>query len=71
MPTLTLEQALGYRLMSSFAGLEAPAEVLAELKRRSFAGFTLFRHHNVADPAQVRRLTETLQRTARAAGEHT
>src|SRR5262245_695561 len=70
-PTLPLDHALGYRLMSSFAGMEAPRAVLAELKQRSLAGFTLFRHHNVSNPAQVRRLTDSLQRAARAAGEPT
>jgi beta-N-acetylhexosaminidase len=55
--------------MLSFAGLEPPAELLAGLARQHLGGVTLFRALNVKDPAQVRRLTEALQRAAAEAGQ--
>jgi len=67
--TLTLAQAVGQKLMLSFIGSEPPPAVLALLKEQHIAGFTLFRHHNAQNPAQVRALTTALQQAAREAGQ--
>ena len=66
---LTLEQAIGQKLMLSFAGTEPSAEILAVLKRQHVGGVTLFRALNVESPAQVRALTAALQRAAAASGQ--
>ena len=66
---LTLEQALGQRLMLSFVGTRPSAEILATLKRQHVGGITLFRALNVDTPAQVRTLTADLQRAAAASGQ--
>jgi beta-N-acetylhexosaminidase len=66
---LTLEQAVGQRLMLSFVGTEPSPDILATLKRQHVGGFTLFRHNNVASPAQVRTLTDSLQRAAHASSQ--
>lgn len=66
---LTLEQAIGPKLMLSFAGTEPSAEILAVLKRQHVGGITLFRALNVESPAQVRALTAALQRAAAASGQ--
>jgi len=67
--SLTLEQALGQKLMLSFSGKQPSPEILETLQRQHAGGVTLFRALNVADPAQVRALTESLQRAARASGQ--
>lgn len=62
-------ESAGQRLLLAFPGTEQPsAEFCAALERLQPAGVTLFRHLNVSDPAQVRRLTADLQRRAAAAG---
>jgi len=66
---LSLEQALGQKLMLSFVGAEASAEILQTIARQHIGGLTLFRHNNVTDPAQVRELTSALQRAARDSGQ--
>ncbi|GAB4442778.1 MAG: glycoside hydrolase family 3 protein [Chloroflexi bacterium OHK40] len=63
-----LEHMIGARLLLSFAGTEAPNEVLARIATQRPAGVTLFRHANAVAPAQVRALNAALQRAARAAG---
>ena len=65
----TLEQAIGQKLMLSFAGTEPSAEIRAVLKRQHVGGVTLFRALNVESPAQVRALTAALQRAAAASGQ--
>jgi beta-N-acetylhexosaminidase len=67
--SLSLEQAIGQKLMLSFVGHELPREFLATLHRQHVGGVTLFRHHNVANPPQVRALTAALQRAAQEAGQ--
>jgi beta-N-acetylhexosaminidase len=67
--SLTLEQAVGQKLMLSFTGTEPSAEILAALQRQHIGGVTLFRSLNVDGPAQVRALTERLQRAAAASGQ--
>ncbi|HEX6288944.1 MAG TPA: glycoside hydrolase family 3 protein [Herpetosiphonaceae bacterium] len=65
---LTLEQAIGQKLMLSFVGTDPSPELSALLQRQPIGGISLFRAHNVADPAQVRRLTTALQRMAAECG---
>ncbi len=55
------------RLMIAFGGPELPPSAAARLRDRGAAGVTLFRAHNVVDPAQIRRLTTEIQE-ARPAG---
>lgn len=61
---LTLEQAVGQKLMLSFVGTALPPELAALLRQQHVGGVTLFRALNVNDPAQVRELTAALQRAA-------
>ena len=67
--SLTLEQAVGQRLMLSFMGRMPSAEILATLRRQHIGGVTLFRAHNVDNAGQVRSMTAALQRAAAAAGQ--
>lgn len=68
-PRLTLEQAVGQKLMLSFVGTEPSYEILETLRQRHVGGITLFRALNVVDPPQVRALTTALQHAATAAGQ--
>jgi len=52
------------RLMVAFDGTELPPEVAEAFVERPVAGVTLFAHHNVDTPAQVRELTAALQAAA-------
>lgn len=49
------------RLMVAFVGRELPAEVAEAIAARPVAGVTLFAHHNVDSPGQVRALSAQLQ----------
>ncbi len=49
------------RLMIAFAGPELPRSARKRIGEGGVAGVTLFRAHNVVDPAQVRRLTAAIQ----------
>jgi beta-N-acetylhexosaminidase len=63
---LTLEQAIGQKLLLAFSGKDEPSpEILEALRRFQPAGVTLYRSLNVDTPAQVRRLTQALQRAAK------
>lgn len=67
---LTLEQAVGQKLMWSFAGKQAPSqEILAAIHNHHVGGITLFRPLNVENPEQVLALTRSLQEAARQAGD--
>src|SRR5512145_1667197 len=68
-PELILEQALGQQLLFSFAGMQPSPEISETLRRQHAGGVTLFRALNIDNPAQVRALTEALQRAAHAAGQ--
>lgn len=63
-----MDEKLGYRLMAAFEGTRPSPWAIRWLQERPLAGFTLFRHFNVASAAQVRELTAHLQRVAAAAG---
>jgi len=66
---MTLEQAIGQRMLVAFPGYTPPPEFLEMLAGRHIGGVTLFRGYNIQDPAQVRDLTSTLQRAAAASGQ--
>ena len=66
---LSLENIIGQKLMWSFHGHTPPPEFLAALTRQHVGGVTLFRSMNLDHPAQIRELTDTLQRAAREANQ--
>lgn len=65
--SLSLEAAVGQKLMLSFVGTMPSADLLATLDKQHIAGVTLYRSLNVESPAQVRDLSERLQHASRAA----
>ncbi len=66
---LSLESAIGQKLLLAFSGKQGvTADLLEALRRYQPAGVTLFRSMNVDTPAQVRSLCLDLQRAAQAAG---
>jgi beta-N-acetylhexosaminidase len=66
---LSLEQAIGQKLLLAFTGKQGvSAEMLEALRRYQPAGVSLFRSMNVESPKQVRALCLDLQRAAREAG---
>ena len=66
---LAIEQAVGQKMLVAFAGYEVPAQFAELLARSHIGGVTLFRAMNVREPAQVRELTDALQRAARESGQ--
>jgi beta-N-acetylhexosaminidase len=66
---LTLDQAVGQKLMLAFTGTEPSPEILEALRSHHVGGVTLFRALNVESPTQVRALTAALQAAAAAAGQ--
>lgn len=66
---MTLEQAVGQKLMLAFEGTEPRAEILETIQARDVGGVTLFRALNVENPSQVRSLTSALQESAAKAGQ--
>ena len=66
---LTIEQAIGQKLLWSFTGKQQlPQELLAAIRSHQVGGVTLFRPLNVENPQQMLALTGTLQKTAQEAG---
>jgi beta-N-acetylhexosaminidase len=66
---LSLEEAIGQKLLLAFTGKQGvTAELRDALRRYRPAGVTLFRSMNVDKPAQVRALCLDLQRAAQEAG---
>ncbi|MGZ6316976.1 MAG: glycoside hydrolase family 3 protein [Anaerolineales bacterium] len=64
--SLTMEQALGQRLLLAFQGKDRPSEEIVQALREYRAGgLTFFRSLNIENPAQVRRLTDQLQALVR------
>lgn len=55
--------------MHSFVGLSPPSEILAAVKSGAISSFCLFAANNVADPAQVRALTDALRQAAAEGGQ--
>lgn len=60
--------ALPGRIMLAFEGLELPGWVADRLAAAPAAGMTVFRHHNVRSPGQLRELTGAFQRAGAAFG---
>ena len=58
---LSIENAVGQKLMLGFHGLQPPAEILETIQRQHIGGATLFRSMNLEHPAQIRELTAALQ----------
>ncbi len=56
------------QMMLSFEGTTAPPAILDAVERGEVASFCLFGHYNGGSPAEVRALTESLIRAARAGG---
>jgi beta-N-acetylhexosaminidase len=54
------------RVMLAFDGETVPGAITRRLAEAPAAGVTLFRHHNVRSPGQVRELSRALQRAAAA-----
>lgn len=67
--SFSLEQVIGQKLLWSFNGHTPPPAFLAALSGGRVSGVTLFRSMNLDHPAQIRELTDTLQRAARAADQ--
>ena len=67
--TLTIEQAVGQKLMLAFEGTEPSVEILETIRARHVGGITLFRALNVESPSQVRSLTAALREAAAQAGQ--
>jgi beta-N-acetylhexosaminidase len=59
---------IGQKLLVAFDGKEPIAEIIKTLKKYRPAGLTFFRSLNIDDPAQVRQLTDSLQRLAQDFG---
>ena len=57
------------RLMVAFDGTELPRSAASRISEHGVAGVTLFPFLNVADPAQVRRLTAAIQEAKQKAKE--
>ncbi len=64
--TRSSADALLGRVMLAFEGERLPGWVAARLRHAPAAGMTVFRHHNVRSPGQVRVLTEAFQRAGAA-----
>ena len=60
--TRSSADALLGRMMLAFEGERFPRWVAARLRDAPAAGMTIFRHHNVRSPGQVRELIEAFQR---------
>src|SRR5215212_7298552 len=66
---LTLEQAIGQKLLVAFEGMTLPPAMADLLARQHLGGVTFFRPMNIDHPAQVRELTAALQQAAARAGQ--
>jgi beta-N-acetylhexosaminidase len=55
---------IGQKLLLAFDGKESTPEIIEALKKYRPAGLTFFRSLNIENPAQVRQLTDSLQRLA-------
>lgn len=63
---MNLEHLIGQKLLFAFHGKETPSpEIIEAFKKYHPSGITLFRSFNIGTLAQVRDLTDTLQRLAR------
>jgi len=59
--SLSLEQAVGQKILLAFKGKESLSnEMLEAIRKYKQAGFSPFRAFNIASPAQARHLTSEL-----------
>jgi beta-N-acetylhexosaminidase len=63
---VNIEESIGQKILLAFQGKEPSPEIIAALKNYRPGGLTLFRSLNIENPAQVRQLTDSLQRFARS-----
>jgi beta-N-acetylhexosaminidase len=61
-PTGGADASILGRIMLAFVGEQLPEWVVSRLAAAPAAGMTVFRHHNVRSPGQVRELTQAFQR---------
>jgi beta-N-acetylhexosaminidase len=67
---MTLDQAVGQQFLLTFEGREAPPDqFLAVLRRQHVGGVVLFRHKKMGSLAELRGLTQALQRDAAESGQ--
>jgi beta-N-acetylhexosaminidase len=67
--TRSIEDAVGQKMLLAFKGKnDIPGEVHEAIRMYRPAGFSLFRAFNIDHPAQVRELTQSLQRVAQEQG---
>ncbi len=67
---MTLDQAVGQQFLLTFEGREAlPGQFLEVLRRQHVGGVVLFRHKNMGNLTELRRLTQALQRAAAESGQ--
>lgn len=65
----SIEEAVGQKIMLAFKGKDRIPEMSRKaIHRYRPTGFSLFRAHNIDHPAQVRELTDALQRVAQDEG---
>lgn len=59
---MNIEHSIGQKILLAFQGKELSPEIIAALQTYRPGGLTLFRSLNIENPAQVRQLTDSLQR---------
>lgn len=64
---MSLTQPLSQTFLLAFAGHKPSQAILEAIQQHRCGGVTLFRHHNIDHPAQIRALTNELQTAARLA----
>ena len=65
---MDIPHSIGQKLLLAFDGKEPTPEIIEALKKYKPAGLTFFRSLNIDSPAQVRQLTDSLQRLAQDFG---
>ncbi len=66
---MSIHEVVGQKLLIAFIGKEPTPEILWALREGRAAGLTLFRSYNIDHPAQVRELTERIQRAGTSNGQ--
>ena len=63
---MELKRLIGQKLLFAFQGMDAlPPEIIRSFKNHHPSGISLFRSLNMGTPAQIRKLTQSLQNLAR------
>jgi len=63
---MNIEDSIGQKILLAFTGKELAPDIISTLKNYKPGGLTLFRSLNIDNPAQVRQLTDSLQRLAQS-----